>query len=280
MSDIAIEVDEQEAEEVSAESRTRRSTIAFPYIALDEAIKAVCEVHAHAGRECELDQLASWLDTTVASSKFRSTLSAARMFGLVERRTKSVVLTELGSAIVDPEQRDEAAVRAFLEVPLYQLVYDTFSGKLLPQDAGLESELGKLGVTEKSVVKARQVLQRSASTAGFFGAGRSRLVKPAGAHLPRAETQPQTEDDTASTHDQPDPVSVSLADLEGPTDPLLRGLWSKLPAQGPFSASEQSQWLQMAALALRMVYGGDDPTAPAPADNPLPPPVSDPTQLS
>lgn len=237
-------------------------------------------MHANAGRECELDQLASWLDTTVASSKFRSTLSAARMFGLVERRTKSVVLTELGSAIVDPEQRDEAAVRAFLEVPLYQLVYETFSGKLLPQDAGLESELGKLGVTEKSVVKARQVLQRSASTAGFFGAGRNRLVKPAGAHSPRAEAQPQTEDDTASTHDQPDPVSVPLADLEGPTDPLLRGLWSKLPAEGPFSASEQSQWLQMAELALRMVYGGDDPAAPASVDNPLPRPASDPTQLS
>lgn len=41
----------------------------------------------------------------------------------------------------------------------------------------------------------------------------------------------------------------------GPTDPLLCGLWSKLPLDGAFSAEEQEQWLEMAKLALRMVYG-------------------------
>ena len=280
MSDIAIAVDDQDVDGVNSESRARRSTVAFPYVALDEAIKAVCEVHANAGRECELDQLASWLGTTVASSKFRSTLSAARMFGLVERRTKAILLTELGLAIVDPEQRDDAAVQAFLKVPLYQLVYETFSGKLLPQDAGLESELGKLGVTEKSVGKARQVLQRSASTAGFFGAGRNRLVKPAGAQLPRTEMQPPTDDETAAAREQPEPNPTPHVDMGGPTDPLLRGLWSKLPAEGPFSAAERRQWLQMAELALQMVYGSDDSTASAPAADAVPPVTGDPTQLS
>lgn len=280
MSDIAIAADDKEVEEVSAESRSRRSTVSFPYVALDEAIKAVCEVHANAGRECELDQLASWLGTTVASSKFRSTLSAARMFGLVERRTKAIALTELGSAIVDPERRNNAAVQAFLKVPLYQLVYDTFSGKLLPQDAGLESELGKLGVTEKSVAKARQVLQRSASTAGFFGSGRNRLIKPTGAQLPPTEVPPPMDDEPAAATDHSGPNPQHLADLEGPTDPLLRGLWSKLPAERPFSASEQSQWLEMAKLALQMVYGSDDPAASAPAVSANPPAVVDPTQLS
>ena len=279
MSDIAIAADDQEVEEVNSESRARRSTVAFPYVALDEAVKAVCKIHANAGRECELDQLASWLGTTVASSKFRSTLSAARMFGLVERRAKAILLTELGTAIVDPEQRDDAVVRAFLEVPLYQQVYETFSGKLLPQDAGLESELGKLGVTEKSVVKARQVLQRSASTAGFLGAGRNRLVKPAGTQLPRSETQPPTDDETAAS-EQPEPNPTPHVDLGGPADPLLRGLWSKLPAEGPFSAAEQRQWLQMAELALQMVYGSDGSTASAPAASAVPPVTGDPTQLS
>ncbi|MDE0136229.1 MAG: hypothetical protein OXM54_15455 [Acidimicrobiaceae bacterium] len=165
-------------------------------------------------------------------------------------------------------------------MPLYQLVYETFSGKLLPQDAGLESELGKLGVTEKSVVKARQVLQRSASTAGFFGSGRNRLVKPAGAQQSRTEAPPPTDDEPAAATDQSGPNPQPHGDLEGPTDPLLRGLWSKLPAEGPFSASEQSQWLEMARLALQMVYGSADPAASASAASAIPPAVSDPTQLS
>lgn len=280
MSDIAVAAEDQEVEETTPDGRARRSTVAFPYVALDEAIKAVCEVHANAGRECELDQLASWLGATVASSKFRSTVSAARMFGLVERRAKAIVLTDLGSAIVDPEQRNDAAVRAFLNVPLYEQVYETFSGKLLPQDAGLESELGKLGVTEKSVGKARQVLQRSASTAGFFGSGRNRLVKPAGARLPQAEAAPPTDDEPAAATEQPEPAPPPLAELEGPTDPLLRGLWSKLPAEGPLSTSEQRQWLQMAELALQMVYGSDESAALATPTGANSPATGDLTQLA
>ncbi len=258
MSDFSVATGDEPAEDSSTEDRARRSTVAFPYVALDEAVEAARAIHANAGRECELAQLAAWLGTTVASSKFRSTISAARMFNLVQRRAKTISLTELGAAIVDPEQQDGAAVDAFLHVPLYRQVYDIFCEKLLPPDTGLEAELRSLGVTEKSIAKARQVLQRSATYAGFFRAGRNRLVRPASGLGPQETPQTPPNDDEVAENEQSMHGRLAAVEVIGPTDPLLRGLWSKLPTDGPFSASEQKQWLQMADLALRMVYGDDD----------------------
>ena len=54
---------------------------------------------------------------------------------------------------------------------------------------------------------------------------------------------------------------VPAEEPTGPTDPLLRGLWSKLPSDGPYSATEQAQWLEMAKLALQMVYGSGEAEA-------------------
>lgn len=53
----------------------------------------------------------------------------------------------------------------------------------------------------------------------------------------------------------PDGSEAQSAVPDGPSDPLLVGLWSKLPAAGNFSKEEQEQWLELAMLALAMVYG-------------------------
>lgn len=265
MSDIAWKQDDIPAPAAESKDRVRRSTVAFPYVSLDEAVVATGVIHEKAGRECDLAQLAAWLDTKVTSSKFRSTVSAVRMFGLIDRHAKTISLTERGEAIIDPEQREQAAVDAFLCVPLYRDVFDLYSGKLLPGDAGLEKELEKLGVTQKSAAKARQVLQRSASHAGFFHSGRDRLVRPAGASAQRQAVD--SHGDSSPSHAEEDAVAPAQPEAPtGPTDPLLRGLWSKLPSEGAYSAAEQEQWLEMAKLALQMVYGSDDvatPTVPA-----------------
>lgn len=107
----------------------------------------------------------------------------------------------------------------------------------------------RLGVTEKSVSRARQIFQRSAETAGFFRMGSNRLVRP-----------------TSVTTDSPEPPPVenrSDAEARAPedhsedatTDPLLRGVWSKLPPSGPFPPDRRAQWLELAKLALDVVYG-------------------------
>lgn len=259
MSVIETTGDEPTDQAASSEDPSKRSNIAFPYVALDEAVAAALAIHNNAGRECELVQLAAWLGSTAASSKFRSTMSAARMFNLVQRRAKMVLLTELGTAIVDPEQRESAAVEAFLSIPLYRRLYDNFSAQLLPPDTGLEAEIRSMGVTEKSVPRARQVFQRSATYAGFFRAGRNRLVRPATVARAQASSPISAEVEAPSAGDQPSPDVPPVPGAAGPTDPLLLGLWSKLPTEGPFDNAQQQQWLEMAKLALKMVYGDDSP---------------------
>lgn len=252
MSDNPGTIVEASGEAATAQPPGRHSTVAFPYVALDEASNVASTIYNTHGTSCDDAQLAAGLNTTVTSSKFRSLVSAAKTFGLIDRRSKTVSLTELGSAVVDPTKRDEALVEAFLAVPLYRKLYDKFAGTLLPQDAGLEAEIQALGVTPKSVARARQTLQRSAYVAGFFHAGRNRLVRPATPHdtEPPPVSDPEQEAATAT-----DASETQSAIPVGPSDPLLVGLWSKLPATGSFSKEEQEQWLELAKLALAMVYG-------------------------
>ena len=248
------------------DTETARTRIGFPYENLDEAIRLPETIRSKGGTSCELTQLAAWLGTTRSSSKFRGQVSAAKMFGLIESRNKLASLTELGTAIVDPRKRDSAKVEAFLEVPLYRILHDKFAGQLLPPDEGLEAEMRSLGVSDRSVSKARQAFQRSASSAGFFAAGKDRLVRPAAPdHGSGIDVDEVPEELPPAT--SPDPQDQGQEQL-GPSDPLLTGLWSQLPGSKPFSPHERKQWLELMRLALDWVYGeeGDDDGHPAVID--------------
>ena len=230
-----------------------RSTIAFPYSALDAAIKLATVIYEGHGNECDLAQLAGGLNTTVTSSKFRSMVSAAKMFNLIHTRAEGAVLTELGISIVDPSTSDDAKVEAFLSVPLYRAVHDRFAGRVLPPDPGLEAAIRSLGVTAKSVARARQTLQRSAATAGFFQSGKNRLLRPPKGQLETTAPPPTSRDDeTAGELESERPISP---EAPGPSDRLLGALWSKLPTEGAFPEPQRSQWVKMMELALDMVYG-------------------------
>lgn len=226
-----------------------RSTISFPYAALDEAIRVAAVIHRNHGSSCDLDQLAAGLESTTTSSTFRSLVASAKTFGLIDRRVKVVSLTELGAAVVDPLTRDEAKVRAFLEVPLYRQIHDKFAGVLLPPDAGLEAEIQALGVTTKSVAKARQTLMRSATIAGFFHMGKDRLVRPP--TVRSSDPQPSEEPEVVT----PEPPQSDDSTESSRGDPLLGAIWARLPSGGQFPNPERQNWLKMLELALDMVYG-------------------------
>ena len=226
-----------------------RSRIAFPYSDLSAATELARTVHENHGHGCDLAQLAGLLKSTTSSSSFRSQVSAAKIFGLIERRSRSAILTDRGAAIIDPQRSDAARAEAFLAVPLYRRLFDDFDGKLLPPGAGLEAAMRRLGVTEKSVSKARQIFQRSAETAGFFRMGSNRLVRPPSAVTEDPEPPPV---DSRSDAEVRDPEDHSE---DATTDPLLRGVWSKLPPKGPFPPDRRAQWLELAKLALDVVYG-------------------------
>jgi hypothetical protein len=57
-------------------------------------------------------------------------------------------------------------------------VHDKFKGGVVPPVAALEKELVALGVASTLSDTARRVLERSAEQAGFYEAGRDRLVMP------------------------------------------------------------------------------------------------------
>ncbi len=251
-----------------------RSTIKFPYATLTDAVQIAEVVHNDYGGECSDAQLAASLGSTTSSSTFRTKLAAAKTFGVIRRHRGRSLLTDLGGRVVDPSKAARAKVDAFLNVPLYTAVHDRYEGSLLPAGHGLDTAIIDLGVTPKSATRARQVLLRSAESAGFFDKGKTRLVKPAFPNTVSAYTPEENSAVTDAGEKTTIADSLKLPD-SGPgrhtrLDPLLRDLWTNLSAKLPspssdFPADQRDRWLEMWRLAFDVVYGPDD----APLDGKL-----------
>jgi hypothetical protein len=107
-------------------------------------------------------------------------------------------------------------------------------------------------LAEKQKDKARQVFERSASQAGFFEAGKSKLVMPA----------------FAVKSDVPAPVDAEdKPDREkgggggggfSGHDPFIIGLFQKLPEpEADWPATARLKWLQTAANVFDLLYKGE-----------------------
>jgi hypothetical protein len=244
------------AEPMEAEaggSQRDRSTIKFPYGDLDDATDVATTIHNNFGLSATVDQVAAAMGQSL-SGAFRAKMATAGTFGAVESARGSVHLTDLGSRLADPQTEAAAKVEAFLGVELYGAVFERFRGRTLPGDAGLETELVRLGVAQKAAPKARQTLQRSADQAGFFSHGRDRLVQPAVnmmASMPNGASTPVL-DPTP-----PAPAGPSAAAAGGLTQhPLLVGLWQELPDPNTkkLTAEQQANWIETAKLVLKLLY--------------------------
>lgn len=264
------------------EKQTReRSTIGFPYGDLDDALAVASAIHSNVGNgSCTIEQLAAWLRYgSVRGGAFQTKVSAARIFGLVDRQSSSYLLTSLGRDTVDPAKEPQARALAFLGVPLYGVVYDRYKGHLLPPDVGLERQMVELGVAQKQADKARQAFQRSALQAGFFEYGRDRLVLPA-----NVDTKPIEDVDTAQGR-AGEPSQASSARSEfvpqsggggggGGLHPFIQGLLQTLPPPGTdWSVGDQDQWLTTAKGIFGLIYPSKSTkAAPLPPPPPPPPP--------
>lgn len=237
-----------------ADEKRERSTIAFAYGDLDDAIAVAQAIHTNAGTSATLSQLAAFLDTKITSGTFRARLSNAAAFGLTENARREVTLTDLGRRIADPTRQAMARVDAFLGVPLYQRIFEHHDGYTLPGPAPLERFMRDAGVASKQTGKARQAFMRSARQAGFFAHGEDRLVRPSfpgGAPSTRPIEHPSGNDS-----EKPKGGGGGGGDLP-PLDDLILALVRKLPppSGGDWKASDRAMWLQMAAMAFQMVYG-------------------------
>ena len=231
-----------------------QSTIKFPYEDLTTSLKVARITQDQYGGTCQLDQLADQLNQTPTSGGFRLKVAASRMFGLIQGKGQTIEVTDLGvRAISDDADGAAARAEAFLRVPLYDRLYRDNRNRALPKDdRGLEALIRSLGVSTKQVPTARQAFQRSAEQAGFFGAGRDRLVMPP---TGRMTEEAQTNGGADNGEDQPPDTGSTVM-----SHPLIVGLLGALPEPGsPFTAEDRELWLQAAEVNFSLMYGRPPP---------------------
>jgi hypothetical protein len=219
-----------------------RSRIEFPYADLESTVELARMLHSKQGAaRCELTQLAIWLGQTATGGTFRTRLSAAKLFGLVETDRGAVWLTDLGQSVLDRGAERAALVSAFLNAPLCRALYDEFEGHPLPPAAALERQIVSLGVSEKQKERARQTFIKSAHYAHFIDQQRGRLIKPG------------TGPGVTPSH-PPRPGGGNGGD-DPPRDPLIEGLFKEVPPRGTdWSAEDQVRWLETAAHIFALVF--------------------------
>jgi hypothetical protein len=238
--------------------KRQRSSIAFPYMDLSEAVTLARAIHNNVGTgTCTLEQLAPWVNQSPTSSGFRSRLSASRLFGLINTdRSDALFLTDIGRLVVDAKRDREGRAKAFLNVPLYSAVHDKFKGGVVPPAAALEKELVALGVASTLADTARRVLERSAEQAGFYEAGRDRLVMPGFVPQPAdAGTEKPIGDGGGGG------VGGGTGGGEGAElnlDALLIALLKKIPdPEKGWPGPSRVRWFRTFAMNVSQIYDGD-----------------------
>ena len=97
-----------------AHSKRVYSDIEFPYTDLEQAAELAQAINDIPGGSCQDKELAAWLDQSAEGGTYKARRSAARMFGLVEVRAGTLVLTTLGRDIADTTKARVARAEAFL----------------------------------------------------------------------------------------------------------------------------------------------------------------------
>lgn len=241
---------------VEQKATKERSTIEFPYLDEENAAQVAEGVHT-VGGVCDVDQLAAQLGQSAQGGGFRLRLICARQFGFIEYERGRVSLTALGHRAVDSQQQKAARAEAFLNIPLYKALFDSYRGVTLPPNPGLERKMVSLGVASKQADKARQAFQRSAKFAGYFEYGADRLVAPPnnGAQSAKAiaeEQKPEIERETNGFSGQQLKPAYDL-------HPFVQGLIEKLPPpDGNWSLVDRAKWLTTAANIFDLMYTSDE----------------------
>lgn len=244
------------------------SGVRFPYNDLDEVIEVAKVVQDKAGGTCDLAQLATLLNYSgVSNGAFRTKVSAAKMFGLIEEADgQRVRVSARGRAIVapiSPETAARAKTEAFMAVDLFKKVFDRFNGSGLPEDIGLKNLLA----TEYQVVPDRitptvRIMMDSADQAGLFkvAGNRSRMVMPfSGTVTPeKSAGQPAstvTENQPAKPGGGGNDGNGGGGDDGAGIDPAFLGMLRRLPPTGAtLSTKRRESAINAFTAILELVY--------------------------
>lgn len=185
----AEQVDEARAQGGAGKKRDR-TLIEFPYTDMARS-HDLAKALGEAGGKVWIDQtqLAVAMDMSATGGTFRSRLSAARLFGFIETEGSKVRLSDLGIHLLEESTERAAKADAFLRVPLYAAMYESYNGFALPPAAAIERQMQSLGVPPKQTERARQAFASSAQTAGYIAAS-GRFSKPVINPVPVRELSP------------------------------------------------------------------------------------------
>jgi hypothetical protein len=174
--------------------KRERTAIEFPYADLTRSADLTTALGVAGGKVwIDQTQLAVQLDMSANGGTFRSRLSAARMFGFIETGGGKVRLSDLGIRLLDESTSRAARIEAFLNVPLYRAMYDSYNGFALPPAAAIERQMISMGVPAKQAERARQAFASSAQVAGYI-ASNGRFSKPMVAPAEVKEEKPEETD--------------------------------------------------------------------------------------
>lgn len=107
-----------------------------------------------------------------------------------------------------------------------------------------------LGVASTLTDTARRVMERSAEQAGFYEAGRDRLVMPGFAPSAQAEDEALNDDDQGGSGG-----NGGGSGKQPPVDPIIAGLLARLPKSGDvWPETERKLWLQLLEGSFKLIY--------------------------
>ena len=243
--------------------RRAKSGVRFPYNNLDESVAVAKVIHERAGGGCDLAQLATLLNYSgVRNGAFRTRLSAAKMFGVVEEADEQdLKVSTRGLAIIAPISKARAVtakVEAFMAVELFKKVFDRFNGTTLPTTVGLKNLLTtEYQVVPDRVVPTVRIMLDSAEQAGLFSAAgnRTRMV------MPLAESPPPS---ASPVPEQPEVVRQGGHGGDGGgdginIDPAILGLLKRLPPGGtPLSDKKRKALIEAFTATVNFIYPDAD----------------------
>lgn len=252
-----------------------KSGVQFTYWDLDSAAEVARTMHERAGGVCDNRQLAALLGYSgISNGSFRTRVSAAKLFGLVEDTEDRKLRVSLrGRAIVapvTPSDERNARLDAFLAVELFRRVFNEYNGTTLPGPAGLRNLLQQYGVVPDRIGPTVRILLDSAEQAGLFemAGSRTRMVVPLGAAPPAAASAAAPPGHAvpppAAAH-HPSPVSDERRHGGGGggddigIDPAIVGLLRRLPPGGtPMSAKRRKALIDAFTNVVGFIYPDAD----------------------
>lgn len=229
------------------------SEIAWPYSDLESAIELPQTILTKAGSSAELDEIAAWMNQTAAGGTFRTRVSAAKLFGLIDTGQAKASLTQLGRNILNSDGSElSARVEAFLNIELFARMYEQHKGNALPPAAAIERQMEQLGVAPKQKERARQTFMKSAQYAGFIDSSTGRFVKPGNASSKPPDGNQKKNEGGGGNGGGGGTVELNL-------DPLLIELLKKIPATGSgWPEAQRVRWFRTFAMNVSQIYDNDD----------------------